>query len=190
MGYCVFASPQGLPAKVHEPSGKLLPNRMTVIDLDVHEMAERGDMDALSDLEKRRAMDYCYKSLHGAIGCTGLLLGGAGLGASLAGLIKGGSNANDCQLHVAALDGISFTFRAEGRNCDTTAEQKTIQGAINNFIDDVKSTLCGVDCLQLSHGGTWTGYVTIAAEGYDASNFYCGAQNSWPTCGSGGKNDA
>ncbi|KAI0840133.1 hypothetical protein F5Y06DRAFT_294803 [Hypoxylon sp. FL0890] len=189
MGYCVFASPKGLPAEVHEPSGKFLPTRMHHIDLGEYELIERGEFNA-SDLEKRRNVDYCWKSVHGAIGCTSLLLGGAGLGATIASFVKGGSNAHDCSSHVAALDGVTFTFRAEGRHCDTTAEQKTIQGAIQKFIDGIHNTLCGVDCIKLTHGGTWTGYVTIAADGIDPSHYYCGKSDVWSTCGSGGKNDA
>ncbi|OTA61212.1 hypothetical protein K449DRAFT_434971 [Hypoxylon sp. EC38] len=189
MGYCVFASPQGVPAEIRGPSGKFLPSRMTHIDLGDYELVERGELNA-SDLEKRRNVDYCWKSVHGAIGCTGLVLGGAGLGATIAGLVKGSSNANDCQSHVASLDGVTFRFRAEGRNCDTTAEQKTIQGAIQNFIEGIHETLCGVDCIKLTHGGTWEGYVTIAAEGFDPTQFECGKSDQWTSCGSGGKYDA
>lgn len=101
--------------------------------------------------------------------------------------LKKDSNSNDCSVHYGSADGISWKVSASGRNCDTTAQQNTIQGSIDEWVDSVGDKLCGVHCLEMTHGGTWHGYVTIAPPGEDPSNYYCGSSTQTGACVSGGE---
>lgn len=73
------------------------------------------------------------------------------------------------------MDGISWVYYATGRNCDTTAEASTIQGAIKHHLQTTDgSKLCGTECLDLTHSGTWSGYLLIGPTSSFKSTTYCG----------------
>lgn len=107
----------------------------------------------------------------------------------IASLVKSDSNAHDCTEHSGSIDGVVWQVHATGKNCDTTAELKTIQGAVTKYLKKQHLDVCGVHCLKLSHGGTYNGYVILAKAGTHLNNYYCGKYNSFGNCVSGGKND-
>ncbi|KAF4418917.1 hypothetical protein FACUT_11638 [Fusarium acutatum] len=81
------------------------------------------------------------------------------------------------------------TSQSNGRHCDTTAEQETIAGAIERHIKRHGHKICGTECLNLTHGGTWYGYLLIGpADKFDHSA-ECGPEISFKHCDSGGKGD-
>lgn len=81
-----------------------------------------------------------------------------------------------------------------GKNCDTTAQQLTLQGGIYKFLKDQGIVtenndflLPPVMCLSMTHGGTWEAHVTA---GYDedlVNSSVCVGDSSYD-CVSGGKN--
>ncbi|KAJ0141878.1 Uncharacterized protein HZ326_15280 [Fusarium oxysporum f. sp. albedinis] len=106
--------------------------------------------------------------------------------------IKHASNVKTCSTftgHAGPNSNLFYRYRSTGRHCDTTAEQETIAGAIEHHIKNHGHKICGTQCLELTHGGTWHGYLLIGP----ASNFdhkaYCGPEVSFKHCDSGGKGD-
>ena len=106
-------------------------------------------------------------------------------------MLEKNSNANDCSPHFASLDSLNWKMYATGDNCDTTAQQSTIEGALTKYVQDsANGSVCGVVCLKMTHGGTWAGFITLAAPGYDASNYFCDDYDSFGSCASGGEKDS
>lgn len=58
-----------------------------------------------------------------------------------------------------------------GKNCDSTAQLKTISLAIDDAWDDVHNKKYNYACIDLSHGGTWHGHLAVAttASGKDVN---------------------
>jgi hypothetical protein len=54
-----------------------------------------------------------------------------------------------------------YYYQASGRNCDTTAEIKTIVSALDDAWEDLGST--SALCMTMSHGGTWRGHLGVSA---------------------------
>ncbi|TDZ71680.1 hypothetical protein CTRI78_v001892 [Colletotrichum trifolii] len=186
-----------LPSSLHlasrqAQSAKRSPHNFATIDLTdgVPNEPVFGNATADLPLDKRLNVKYCIES-EAAVGtCSSVASLVAGIGFGIAGLVKSGSNNHDCTAHEGGIDSVTWRVYATGRNCDTTAQLETIAGAVQNYIRDSDSNLCGVHCIKLTHGGTWTGYVTIAAPGHQVDGYYCGEAESFGKCGSGGKNDA
>jgi hypothetical protein len=59
-------------------------------------------------------------------------------------------------------DGVSYTYYyyASGRNCDTTAQLKTIVSALDDAWEGLGST--SALCMTLNHEGTWRGHLGIS----------------------------
>lgn len=191
--YWLGAASIALPEDGTFIEGKPQAHNIHVIDLDAYEARGNGTMDPSvnAGLEARTPDTCCgVKLTSGRVGCGIGAFGALATAAIfISSQIKQNSNNNDCELHVGQADGISWTIRATGRNCDTTAQQGTIQGAIDEYIDALGDKMCGVSCMVLSHGGgTWRGYVTISLDGSNPSNYYCGASQNWGNCYVGGVN--
>lgn len=76
---------------------------------------------------------------------------------------------------------------ASGENCDTTAQWKTIAGAMEKWYKEHEH-LCGEWCLKMTHGGNWEGYASLGV----GDNFMWASEcESYGYYGgvSGGKND-
>jgi hypothetical protein len=60
-------------------------------------------------------------------------------------------------------NGVSYNYYyyASGRNCDTTAEIKTIVSALDDAWEGLGST--SALCMTMSHGGTWRGHLGVSA---------------------------
>ena len=175
--------------------------------IDLAKFEERADGLSERSLEKRLNVDICTANTARAgkyfaapeqdqtanassIGvCVSVAAFTAQVALGIAGLVKSDSDANDCTEHSGSIDGVTWKVYATGRNCDTTAQLKTIQGAMTEYLDAQNNNVCGVHCLKLTHSGTFAGYVTIAPAGTSLDSFYCGQSNSFGDCVSGGKND-
>ena len=200
-----LVSPAPSPNPKIDPSPKLT-DYSAIIDLAHFEESADGIFDGA--LEKRLNVDVCnavatsvgmyFEELENRnritdasflVACAGVAALVYQVATGIAGSLKGNSDAKDCTAHHGAADGVTWRVYATGANCDTTAQLSTIQGAVTDYLEQQNRQVCGVHCLKLSHGGTWTGYVTIAKEGTPLDSYYCGASNSFGNCSSGGEND-
>lgn len=57
------------------------------------------------------------------------------------------------------------------------------------FKNQNSGKLCRTECLDLTHGGTWDGYLLIGPASHFDSNMYCGPKLPFKHCDSGGKED-
>ncbi|KAI9740050.1 MAG: hypothetical protein M1818_004801 [Claussenomyces sp. TS43310] len=78
------------------------------------------------------------------------------------------SNAGSCagvEDSIKDFQGVSYTYHyyASGRNCDTTAQIKTIMTALDDKWDDLSGKTSAL-CMTLSHGGTWQGHLGVSAD--------------------------
>ncbi|KAE8352241.1 hypothetical protein BDV28DRAFT_149218 [Aspergillus coremiiformis] len=91
--------------------------------------------------------------------------------------IKDMSNQNKCDKICGSTDGFRWCYEAstEGKNCDTTADVVTIQGALKKAFAQRKYWVCQKECFRMSHGGTWRGTLSIGRNETWDENFYCGA---------------
>ncbi|KAJ7463192.1 hypothetical protein FB451DRAFT_1403835 [Mycena latifolia] len=90
--------------------------------------------------------------------------------------IKNRSDANDCSTHAGSIDGIQWRYSAIGSNCDSTALMTTIRGAVDAFLEEDVDGRCQNVCFQMTHGGTWTGYLSVTPTGSPAP-VDCGTTN-------------
>lgn len=175
--------------------------------IDLANFEERADGLSERSLEKRLNVNICTvdvahagkyfaapeqdqtanKSSIGVCVAVGAVIAQVAFG--IAGLVKSDSNAHDCTAHQASIDNVTWRVYATGRNCDTTAQLETIQGAVTKYLEKQDKKVCGVHCLKLSHGGTYVGYLTIAPTGQSLDKYYCGEAYKFGDCVSGGKND-
>ncbi|KAL4961609.1 uncharacterized protein BDV14DRAFT_203643 [Aspergillus stella-maris] len=91
------------------------------------------------------------------------------------------SNRNSCdplqgsQYSDDGAQGINYYYYSSttGSNCDTTAQAKTIADAVADAWDGIHDKEFDHACIDLSHGGTWTGHLAIATKksGIDVSTF-------------------
>ncbi|KAI9742610.1 MAG: hypothetical protein M1818_003751 [Claussenomyces sp. TS43310] len=81
------------------------------------------------------------------------------------------SSANSCAPQTAngqkSNDGSqSYNFQywvtTTGKNCDTTAQTKTVAAALDDAWDQVHKEKYNWACISLSHGGTWHGHLAVA----------------------------
>jgi hypothetical protein len=142
-----------------------------------------------SGLQRRQGIRYCISGTAQAGVC--LAVGGlvTQIGTGIGTAVKSKSDKHDCTAQDGQIDDVTYRVYATGRNCDTTAQLGTISGAIDKYLRDVNKNVCGTHCIQLTHGGTWTGYVVLAPSGTDVDSFYCGSAYTFGSCGTGGVND-
>jgi hypothetical protein len=96
---------------------------------------------------------------------------------------------HNCGTVRGSFNDIQYEYYGSGRNCDTTALQKTIAGAIYHYLAVVEGNkVCGTQCLRLDHGGTWNGYIKFGKDSVFDANAYCGAGLAFSACASGGVN--
>ncbi|EXM19552.1 hypothetical protein FOTG_12408 [Fusarium oxysporum f. sp. vasinfectum 25433] len=166
-----------------------MPDSLALYHLEDFESEDFESED--SALEKRRHVTVCERIITITSHCV--IIGGAiKLTWRSGAAIKHASNVKTCSTfigHAGPNSNLFYRYRSTGRHCDTTAEQETIAGAIEHHIKNHGHKLCGTQCLELTHGGTWHGYLLIGP----ASNFdhkaYCGPEVSFKHCDSGGKGD-
>ncbi|KAF7883423.1 uncharacterized protein EAF02_005343 [Botrytis sinoallii] len=140
-------------------------------------------------LTPRTDVDVC-EIIRTTASCLTIVKILSGFVASAAASIKSVSNDGSCAKISGSFEGISWVYYATGRNCDTTAEASTIQGALKHHLETVDgSQVCGTECLDLTHSGTWNGYLLFGPTSNFNSAAYCGPTLPYSKCTSGGKND-
>ncbi|CAG7562050.1 unnamed protein product [Fusarium equiseti] len=127
-------------------------------------------------LEKRRNVDIC-QFIATTAACTVIADNGIRLVKAIA------------RPKISLTKRILISLLAAGGDCDTIAEEKTIAGALEDHLKQYGDPLCETRCLNLTHGGTWNGYLLIGpADDFDSSA-YCGPKLDFDHCTSGGKYD-
>ncbi|KAE8358113.1 hypothetical protein BDV27DRAFT_163890 [Aspergillus caelatus] len=203
------AQPSTPPSDTDSPSplidGQSWPHRWFSYNLDDSENFDLATFDTANDadipttniptptngtLVTRTNVKACENSIAHRFSCSSISIA-AMFAAQLAGQIYTASRQHDCGTHSGTIDGWRWEYHATGRHCDTTAQQKTIEGAIYKYLKEVeRNKVCGTMCVELTHGGTWKGYLKFGkAENFEASA-YCGGKLGFSNCASGGKNDA
>ncbi|KAE8412089.1 hypothetical protein BDV36DRAFT_301248 [Aspergillus pseudocaelatus] len=93
--------------------------------------------------------------------------------AAVVGWVQRDSSANSC----APIGGSGQSDKGEqkyhfkywvtttGKNCDTTAQTKTVAAALDDAWDQVHKYKYNWACIDLSHGGTWHGHLAVATVG-------------------------
>ncbi|GIC94645.1 uncharacterized protein Aud_001974 [Aspergillus udagawae] len=141
------------------------------------------------DLQKRRPDDVC-RYIITANACLGIGSYVVGWAKSMAQIIKDLSNNHDCGVIDGTYRDIRYVFYASGRNCDTTSQQDTIAAAINKYMQKVDNgNLCHTECLRITHGGTYSGWLKVGPKNSFKENAYCGTHLNFDHCISGGNND-
>lgn len=79
--------------------------------------------------------------------------------------------------------------RVSGADCDTSAQWKTISGAMEKWFDEHKH-FCGTWCLDMTHSGDWVGYISLGVGESGINVADCKNVFTWGgECTQGGKND-
>ncbi|KAI9041942.1 uncharacterized protein KD926_006279 [Aspergillus affinis] len=87
--------------------------------------------------------------------------------------------------HTGNVDGWRYEYHPTGRNCDTTAQQKAIPGAIYDYLKTVEGDkIYDTQCLLLDYGGPYAGYLKLGKEGAFDSSAYCGPTLHFEYCAS------
>ena len=139
-------------------------------------------------LEKRRQVGVCEAIIVTA-SCIAIKNELKSYVLYMANVIKDLSNQRSCGTFTSQVGNVKFRYHANGKNCDTTAEQATIAGAIENHLKKNGGRLCATECLDLTHGGTWDGFLLIGPSNSFEANRYCGPTLNFGQCTSGGKKD-
>ncbi|KAF7927707.1 uncharacterized protein EAE98_006089 [Botrytis deweyae] len=143
-----------------------------------------------TSLIPRTNVRICERVLTATSQCVGLISQAIIISKAIGSAIKSISDAGSCGKSYGSLDGVSWVYYATGSNCDTTAEAATIQGAIKQHLTTIDgNSLCATECLDLTHSGTWSGFLLIGPTNNFDSTMYCGPSLSFGSCTSGGKND-
>lgn len=67
---------------------------------------------------------------------------------SIARLIVSKSSAQDCSYSSGETNGIAYQVHATGANCDTTAQESTIEGGLNTYFEAHGNAVCDVHCVS------------------------------------------
>lgn len=113
----------------------------------------------------------------------------ASLGTTIAQLVSSKSDRRVCEPEEYHDPRFQFAVRAKG-NCHTSATRATVEGAIDHYIDKkLPDSVCGVQCMKLTHGGDWEGYVVFGAGPYDWEKWLdmCALVSKLGQCEKGGK---
>ncbi|KAJ6568641.1 hypothetical protein B0H19DRAFT_845771, partial [Mycena capillaripes] len=118
-------------------------------------------------IEKRTDINDCIKYVQSGSACFDITSNIRTIGSTIATVAYGSSNALDCSVHTGSIDGVQWRYfgTGPGSECDTSAELKTIRGAIDAFLQDSVQGECQEVCLQMTHGGTWTGFLSVSPVG-------------------------
>ncbi|KAH6887094.1 hypothetical protein B0T10DRAFT_490696 [Thelonectria olida] len=176
-----LCSGAAMPVTEREPLPLLMPAAFASYELENYE----------GSLEKRRDVNIC--DVVSALGaCVTILAEIKNVVLEISAAIKSNSDQKKCSTitgYAGPKGDVKYKYRSEGRNCDTTAQQDTIAGAIEHHLKNRGTKLCRTECLQLTHGGTWHGYLLLGPAKDFNSNMYCGAHLSYGHCDHGGKYD-
>ncbi|KAH9824565.1 hypothetical protein Tdes44962_MAKER04385 [Teratosphaeria destructans] len=156
------------------------------IDLAAYEMTSNNTTQAL---EARKQVKVCGKTFEVSFDrCLSVGSFMSSIAFGVASLVSAKSDGATCTAESFENNNYQYAVRAKG-NCHTTAQRETIEGAIEHYMDkEVPDSVCGVQCMKLTHGGNWQGYVVWGAPDYDWKKYLdmCATVNTLGHCESGG----
>ncbi|KAI4656308.1 hypothetical protein J4E93_001027 [Alternaria ventricosa] len=90
-------------------------------------------------------------------------------------LMKAQSDANTCGVISGTVDGVNYQYHAAttGKNCDTTAEVKTMKDAVSRGLEFMSTHNINQACFNMQHGGTWRGLLQLASGDRQIINGKC-----------------
>ncbi|KAI4703749.1 hypothetical protein J4E89_009718 [Alternaria sp. Ai002NY15] len=90
-------------------------------------------------------------------------------------LMKAQSEANTCGVISGTVDGVNYQYHAAttGKNCDTTAEVKTMKDAVTRGLEFMTNNNINQACFNMQHGGTWRGLLQLASGDRQIVNGKC-----------------
>lgn len=155
------------------------------IDLEAFELGLND-----KDLSKRTQIKVCGTGINVTFErCMSILAFGSSIALGTAGILYVHSENRVCYPEEFHDPDYQYAVMTKG-NCHTTAQRSTIQGAIDHYIDkEMPKSTCGVQCMKLTHGGNWEGYVVFGAGTYDWEHYLdmCASISKLGQCESGGK---
>ncbi|CAM9022546.1 unnamed protein product [Wickerhamomyces anomalus] len=85
---------------------------------------------------------------------------------------------------------IYMKYQSTGKGCHTTAKPRTISGAIKKWIStQSEGQVCKSQCIKITHGGYWTGYVAFGNNKDAVKNVKCDSSiGRVSRCSKGGVN--
>lgn len=125
---------------------------LITIDLD-----EFGNSNTTSILAKRKEVTICGRKINLPKQQTCFNWGNGAISVgnfafTVATSFKSDSDNNDCGFEEKSAGAFNYAVSATGNHCDTTAQQTTIRGAIEKYIDQYyPDTFCNVKCFKLDH---------------------------------------
>lgn len=147
---------------------------------------------SLLSIATARNVDWCTSPAPSDGSCQNIYEDALNIAKQIGNQIYTDYSNNDCDYHSGSIDDIYYTVYATttGGDCRSTAELGTVQGALYDLIktEFPNGKLCGSQCIKLSHGGTWTGWLSISTSQSALNSFTCDSSVSVPNCGSCGKN--
>jgi hypothetical protein len=89
--------------------------------------------------------------------------------------MKTQSDIDTCSVISGSADGVNWQFyvTTSGDNCDTTAQEKTLQNAVQRELEWMQKNKYDSACFKMSHGGTWEGHLSIAVNKPIVSSAKC-----------------
>ncbi|KAJ7453852.1 hypothetical protein FB451DRAFT_665601 [Mycena latifolia] len=153
------------------PAAYVVDTGMTARDLVpvlyVKTELERFEHNTNATIEKRTDITDCIKYVEEGTACFDISSNIRTIGSTIATVAFGSSSVKDCSVHTGSIDGVQWRYygTGPGSECDTSAELKTIRGALDAFLQDSVDGECKEVCLQMTHGGTWTGFLSVSPVG-------------------------
>jgi hypothetical protein len=122
-------------------------------------------------LQKRQSINVVIAGV--AAGGTVIIAGNAAVDLydNIAAKIKAKSDHNSCTLIYGTdhddgyYEGYAYQATTTGKNCDTTAIQKTINNAVRNCATKLNKARAVTGCCNFRHGGgSWHGHLRLSAD--------------------------
>lgn len=169
---------------------------LILLGISSYDYSTTNITDTNTVLSKRTDVNACIQSVAAVSGlgvaATTLGIYWKSANRAAAGSIYDQSKYHNCGVVSAVVaHDFKYIYSAHGANCDTTAQQSTIEGALGKAYDMViHNNPNAIWCLELTHNGSWHGYLLIGPNGHGgwSDNLHCGADNEG-YCVSGGSND-
>lgn len=120
---------------LEQPFGPLIASNST--ELSVERYVATQCCSGLSNrlrTYRRTTVTVCERIITVAAGCAVSINAIKDFSKWVAGVISDASKQRSCGTFSGSMGGISYRYQANGKNCDTTAEEKTIEGAILHHI--------------------------------------------------------
>ncbi|AET39084.1 uncharacterized protein Ecym_3623 [Eremothecium cymbalariae DBVPG len=135
--------------------------------IDIGEYESNGHDEAFKSYSVEKDVDLKRTDVHvcrgnNAYKCEGTEVDAEAAAESIAGIAYLNSRNRDCRRGIYQYDKFYFSYKATGKNCNTSARFETLKGAIKDYIQfEMTHQVCQFTCIAMNHEGSWNGYVGI-----------------------------